>query len=301
MLDIERKRNGSSSFLKIINFYSRLRIKRQNEDNRYMLNFSFQPHISPPLVFERRSTLVSATDSSTASSVDDVSPKRIGTSRKGTRERKNKGKAHDYLNSMGDEYNKKYKKRSSRPRSGVRFGEVTIREYERVLGDCWDIPYGLGLGWDYVERPAFTLPVDDKEYRQSKIKLEKMIIKAKDILMASIRVKRKKLKSKGTIGTDSSSEVQQNRDTGVGTWRKKKDRRKKLKDSKNYEDNKLTTPKQREGLLINFGFSIHELNQSEVERQILRLEYLHWTRESNNTSPLFMARCLAEIEKMDAT
>jgi len=187
---------------------------------------------------------------------------------------------------------KTFKNRSRKRRSLVSFGGVTIREYERSIGDWWDIQYSLGLGWDYVERVAFPLPVVEEEYRQPGLKLEKLIARM-------LILKCKNFKSKGTIGADSSSKVQQKRDT-VGARRKKKGFGAKVKDSKSYEDPRLTS-QQRAEILINYGSSRKELNESEKERKILRLEYLNWKRDSNDSSPLFSARCLADIEAIHAS
>lgn len=210
--------------------------------------------MSPQLVFKQPTTTYSATDSSTASSTDDACPNTVGTSRKDAR----------------GLMIKTFKNRSMKRRRLVSFGGVTIREYERSIGDWWDIQYSLGLGWDYVERVAFPLPADEEDYRQPTLKLEKLLTR-----MLFLKC------MKGTIGADSSSKVQH-----LGA---------KVKHLKSDDDGRLTS-QQRVEILINYGSSREELNQSEKERKILRIEYLNWKRDSNNSSPLFSSRCLADIE-----
>mmetsp|Transcript_18340 Transcript_18340/g.42278 ORF Transcript_18340/g.42278 Transcript_18340/m.42278 type:complete len:235 (-) Transcript_18340:173-877(-) len=214
--------------------------------------------MSPQLVFKQPTTTFSATDSSTASSTDDACPNTVGTSRKDAR----------------GLMIKTFKNRSRKRRPLVSFGGVTIREYERSIGDWWDIQYSLGLGWDYVERVAFPLPADEEDHREPRLKLEKLIARM-------LLLKCKPLKSKGTIGADSSSKVQH-----LGA---------KVKHLKSDDDGRLTS-QQRVEMLINYGSSREELNQSEKERKILRVEYLNWKRDRKNSSPLFSSRCLADIE-----
>merc|ERR1712071_725409 len=70
-------------------------------------------------------------------------------------------------------------------------------------------------------------------------------------------------------------------------------------ESVSYEDHK-STPKLRQELLLNFGFTSEELKSSEAERKLLRLEYSHWTpRSSQNPSPLFLQRCLANYPRVE--
>jgi len=289
--------------------------------------------ISPPFSLKRASTTATATDSSTASSADNANGE---LQRKRTRQRdttttiNNQPRGVRY--NIGDSCATKSTKRSTismissssssssknnnnRPRkrsvpSSVSFGVVTVREYKRSLGDWWDIKHGLCLGWEYVDIPAVPLPddvVDENENkhknRGKESKLVTNIKKVQTKIIGMILVSRKKRNSMGTI----SVKLPQNKTDKavIRTRTKKKARRRKNTQSNNsnktptYEDNK-PTPKCREELLKSFGFSFHELDRSEAERKLLRFEHSHWTRMSQNPSPLFLQRCLAAEQEAAA-
>lgn len=190
-------------------------------------------------------------------------------------------------------------KRNRRERSSlhVNFGEVAIREYERSIGDWWDIQHSLALGWAYTDQPAAPLPEEEAYYRKERSAFTKMISKAREKLIAWMLVYRKKRRSRGLIVADSLSDVQQKIGKPRSRSTKRGERGRNIgrkNQNTSYEDNKSTSY-CREEVLINFGFSARELNQAEAERKILRLEYQKWSRERGNPSPILIQRCLADM------
>lgn len=273
--------------------------------------------ISIPLALKRTTTTASTTDASTASSVDDANPDGSGIPQKDKRQRDNQNGVninqnfkdsnsnsscitHNISNdSCKSSCNSKrtirsiVKDGSSRRSvdSSVSFGEVTIREYDRSIGDVWDIQHGLGLGWNYVDMPAVPLPNDDEESEDREAKIGKKIRKLKDIIQTRMLIKRKKRKSRGLIHADSLTDVQETKSKVGSNIKKMKARRKKRGYS--YEEKK-SSPQSRQELLQNFGFTSSELDVCERERQLLRVEYSSWTHYSRRNSELFLKRCLAD-------
>lgn len=249
--------------------------------------------ISHPLAFKRSSTTASATDSSLASSADDASPGISGKPQRNTRQRENQRTTNIIDRNT---INRNRPRRSVA--SCVTFGEVLIREYDRSIGDWWDKEHSLGLGWDYVDKPAVPVPDDDEENGKQKAKFQKSIMKAKSEIIALLLVSRKKRKSMGIILADPMVNLEQTT-AKIRISTKKKERRWKKTETKNmmpsYEDSKPTS-KHREKLLINFGYSSCELNLSETERKLLRIEDRCWTGQSRKPSPLFIERCLADVK-----
>ncbi len=259
---------------------------------------SNRANISTPLSFKRATTTASATDSSTASSVEDAVPNTFGTPPR--RSRRNTVRFRDCTDSSSKTNCSKSKtnkrNRQSRSRASVvSFGDVTVRVYDRSLGDWWDIPHGLSLGWEYKEMPAVPLSADH-DSTKNKSKLTKAISKAKAKLTAWFLVNRHKRNSTGIINGDDVFVY--DRKPTIRTKKREKRNAKKEKATRklSYEDCK-STPKNREALLKRFGFTSKELDDSEKERQLLRFEYSHWTC-SNSTRPstLFLQRCLADSE-----
>ena len=213
--------------------------------------------------------------------------------------------------SSGSNKKKNHRRRKRSVRSSVSFGVVTVREYKRSLGDWWDIKYGLCLGWDYVEHPAVPLPddvVDENENENNNHKNHnkrgrdsKLVTNMKKVqtqIIGMMLVSRKKRYSMGSISVKlkqkKTDKALVRTTTNQKEWRRKKTQSNNNDNNKapTYEDNK-PTPKCREELLKSFGFSSHELDRSEAERKLLRFERSHWTRMSQNPSPLFLQRCLA--------
>ena len=262
-------------------------------------NQSRGPKLSPPLSLKRAITTTSATDSSTASSIDDAGPGSCGKPQRKSRQWDNLSR--DYLGgncSCTESPNRKTAKRNRARRSAplcVTFGTVRVRAYERSIGDWWDVQYGLCLGWEYVDMPAVPLP-DDDESRNKASKLRKAVGKAKAKIIGWMLVSRKKRSSMGVISADSVVDVE-HKTSRARIRTKRRERRgetQKTNRKLSFEDCK-STAKCREELLKDFGFSSIELDQSEVERKLLRFEYSSWTRMSQKPSKLFLNRCLKDI------
>mmetsp|Transcript_27749 Transcript_27749/g.59317 ORF Transcript_27749/g.59317 Transcript_27749/m.59317 type:complete len:295 (+) Transcript_27749:212-1096(+) len=199
-----------------------------------------------------------------------------------------------------------WRHRSSR--SSVQFGDVTIREYNRSLGDWWDIQHGLGLGWEYVEQPAMPLPKEeDTSWGALKSKYN-TYWKMKNKLNAWILVNRKKRKSTGTIQANkvadpkirTSDNNNNNNNEGIKKKKRKRKRRRRRKKRKPSDTDEKSMAQMRAKLLMEFGFSDSELKLSEGERKLLHLEYRHWTqssaedRQGKKVSGLFAERFLAD-------
>ena len=108
--------------------------------------------------------------------------------------------------------------------SVVTFGDVQVREYERSLGDWWDVEYGLSLGWDYTEIPATPLPPDEDDANESVAKFKKNAKKAKAKVKAWFLVNRNRRNSLGTIDPKDLEEIVQISDKArVRSRSKKKD------------------------------------------------------------------------------
>jgi len=178
----------------------------------------------------------------------------------------------------------------------VSFGRITVREYHRSLGDCWDVAYGLGIGWDYYEHASAPIPNNDQDETIryiGKLRRNKMK-KVKSKITKMLLVNRNKMLSNGEIKAESIK--------GFGTSRMSK--KKKLL---HYEDQPCTTSIRKQ-LLQEFGYPTSELTLSESERVRLRFEYNMWmtrpikkmsfpTSSSNDDRPskLLIDRVLADI------
>ena len=252
--------------------------------------------ISPP----------SATDdSSTASSSDGASPGRRGQPPRKTRQRENQRRVHNDQSATNSNSttNCNTNNRNRRRRSSsVSFGEVTVREYDRSLGDCWDIQNGLGLGWEYYEHPAMPLPDEDEEAKHYVAKLRKnQVKKLRAKMTAWLLVSRNKRKSMGVIQADSLTDLRANDQKSIKNKNKSKSKTKNEK-VPSYQDNR-PTPKVREKLLKEFGFSSEEIHLSEAERKLLRIEYSTWTqtsapnRQNRKPSALLTERFLADFRE----
>mmetsp|Transcript_25195 Transcript_25195/g.55240 ORF Transcript_25195/g.55240 Transcript_25195/m.55240 type:complete len:325 (-) Transcript_25195:263-1237(-) len=307
---------------------------------------SIQFQISPPVALKRTTT---TTDSSTVSLSDDVNLDRHGKPRRLTGEGENKLK-HNQRRKIQIDHDESYNNnrdcskttsssngsRTKRP-SRVSFAGVTIREYNRSLGDWWDITNGLGLGWEYIEHPATPLLLDDDDKTKGKVaKLQRdqVVKKIRVMIRAWFMASRNKRHSMGGTGTstgtspedsvlnsdDASDESGRNNKnsstTTVITDKKNtQSKKKKSQTSKQKSDRKKrssscienkhsTTASFRKELLIKFGFVSEELDLSERERKILRMEYSHWTQASDldrsklKPSALFLERFLADVRDL---
>lgn len=269
------------------------------------LQRSRQPNISHALYLKRATTTTSATDSS--ASFSDTGPDYTTSPQSKIRQR------DQQPCSAIDSPKRKFVVQRNRPRKSmpkaVTFGEVTVREYGRSIGDWWDVQYGLSLEWEYRETPAVTLPQEDgKRGKRSILGMPFRIIKAKWTMY--VLMKRKRQNSRGVIGGDAAVVPHEKtcNEGKIKTIRRIRDLRKGSRtvaktqpktESVSYEDHK-STPKLRQELLLNFGFTSEELKTSEAERKLLRLEYSHWTPRSSQTpSPLFLQRCLANAPRAE--
>jgi len=232
--------------------------------------------ILSPFVFKRTTTTVS-TDSSQTVSSDAVATYSPGGSPTGTSCRQQRG--------GGEQQNRRFVHSNQSPshfnrnRNSVSFGEITVREYHRSLGDCWDIAYGLGIGWDYYEHALAPIPDEDQDetrryvgkLRRNKMKMVKSIITTKLLVNRNKMHSNGQIKAKSIKGFDTTQQTKTKLDT---TTKNKKSQKKK---SLHYDDHPCTTLIRKQ-LLQEFGYSTSELTLSESERVQLWFEYNMWMR-----------------------
>jgi hypothetical protein len=170
---------------------------------------------------------------------------------------------------------------NNRRKSSVSFGEVTVREYCRSIGDWWDIPNGLGLGWEYYELPSVSIPDEDQEETRRYIaKLRRdRVKKFKSKVKAMLLVNRNKLHSNGMIRAESITGL----DTSAKDLEKMARKKSKKNRSLNFDDKPCTSTKRKQ-VLIDFGYDSTELAKCESERQRLRFEYNMWMTRTKKKS-----------------
>lgn len=250
---------------------------------------SRQSAISLPFAFKRATTTISTTDSSTTSSMDGSAPRCEDKTRVKQR-RENQRRIDDSSKTNNRNSTIAPGRRRLSSCSTVSFGDVTVREYNRSLGDWWDIKNGLGLGWEYVQHPSVPLPYEDDDVKKQISKLRKnQVKKLKAKIDAWFLLSRKKRNSMGSIDPNAVVNLD-----GIKLERKNQPRKKDC-----YEDNKPTA-KVRGELLKQFGFTSEELNLSEAERKLLHMEYKLWTQTTDSNrrstpSDMFSERFLAGI------
>jgi hypothetical protein len=154
-----------------------------------------------------------------------------------------------------------------------------VREYDRTLGDCWDVPHGLAIGWKYHQHDPEPLPPQpestEQQQRQNKKKkqsrkgrpLQKLFQKLRlcrpfkpasesfppRLAKASLAMPRRKHYYKsGASLRDSSSTSAQGDDDRF--------------------DKNPTTSWQRYDILKEFGYSSQELEQAESQRERTKFE-----------------------------
>lgn len=266
-----------------------------------------QSDFSPQLSLKRPITIASVSDSS----IGDGGPESFSKPQKDTlsQEKQSRDQIDDNGSRSFYSSNLKTSKRNQMRRTGpsVSFGEVCVRKYDRSIGDWWDIQHGLCLAWQYTQMPAITLPSlpEDKSKTKKGGKAGKARFKVAATMVVGLLAARKKLETLKEIDTDVSVDETARRDQvkTVTTSKEKKIgkvKRGKTKTSRrrsSYEDCKPSS-KWREELLKEYGFSETELNDSEKERKLLRLEYSNWTSTSKRPSKLFVERCLADCSAM---
>eukprot|EP00537_Pseudo-nitzschia_pungens_P015280 CAMPEP_0172411304 /NCGR_PEP_ID=MMETSP1061-20121228/77326_1 /TAXON_ID=37318 /ORGANISM="Pseudo-nitzschia pungens, Strain cf. pungens" /LENGTH=231 /DNA_ID=CAMNT_0013147513 /DNA_START=541 /DNA_END=1236 /DNA_ORIENTATION=+ len=189
-------------------------------------------------------------------------------------------------------------------RKGVSFGNVTVREYNRSIGDWWDIPNGLGLGWEYVEHPSTQIEELTDEELAERARLKNLIRGVRYKISAYRLVLRYRCSSKGTIQVDKCSDESMGGETRSDRKRRERKllaRKKMRRQCLTWEDTNRTTSRLRESLLKNFGFTPEEMELSERERKLLRMEYTQWTQKARQQegqktpSKLFLERFVADI------
>ncbi len=268
-----------------------------------------QSDFSPQLSLKRPITLASVS----GSSIEDGGPESGSKTQKDTlpQEKQSRDQIDDNGSRSFYSSNLKTSNRNQLRRTGpshVSFGEVCVRIYDRSLGDWWDVQYGLSLAWQYTQMPAVPLPSlpEDKNKTKKGAKPGKSRFKVAATMVVRLLAARNKLETLKETDTDVSVDETTRRDKikTVSTSKKKKigkEKRGKTKTSRrrsSYEDCKPSS-KYREELLKEFGFSETELNDSEKERKLLRLEYSNWTSTSKRSSLLFVERCLAGCSAME--
>lgn len=247
---------------------------------------SRQSVISLPFAFKRATTLISSTDSftSSSSSMDGSAPCREDKTRVKQR-RENQRRIDDSSKTNNRKSTIPLGRRRRLSCSAVSFGDTTVREYNRSLGDWWDVQNGLGLGWEYIQHPSVPLPYEDNDVKKQAWKpRKKQVKKLKGKIDAWFLLSRKKRNSIGSIDPNAVVNLDRNNQS------RKKDC---------YEDNKPTA-KVRGELLKQFGFTSEELNLSEAERKLLHMEYKLWTQTTDSNrrskpSDMFSERFLAGI------
>ena len=163
----------------------------------------------------------------------------------------------------------------------VSFGDITVREYCRSIGDWWDVPNGLGLGWEYYELPSVPIPnVDQEETRRYIAKLTRNKVKKfKAKVKVMLLVNRNKLQSNGIIRAESITGL----DTSANNLEKKTRKKSKKRISLQF-DERPSTCTIRKQILIDFGYDSTELTECETERQQLRFEYHTWSTRTKKKS-----------------
>jgi len=178
---------------------------------------------------------------------------------------------------------------------------MTVREYNRSIGDWWDIPNGLGLGWEYVEHPSTQIEELTDEELAERTRLTNLIRRVRYKISAYRLVLRHRCSSKGTIQVYKCSDESMGGETRSD--RKRSERKKMRRQCLTLEDTNRTTPRMRESLLKDFGFTTKEMELSERERKLLRMEYTQWTQKALQQegqimpSKLFLERFVADIRR----
>ena len=260
-----------------------------------------QSDFSPQLSLKRPIILSSVADSSTAPLlVEDGSESCSKRQDKALPQEQQSGDEIDEIGTRSSYSSNLKTSKKNKPRRNrtarVCFGEVCVRKYDRSIGDWWDIQHGLGLAWEYAEMPAERLP----SLQEDKSKAKKPAKSGKSKFMRMLTLGNKQGEPK-EIDAGVSVDETARRGKGKRNSNEKKvgktkgGRTKTTRRRSSYEDCKPTA-KYREQLLTEFGFSETELEESEKERKLLRLEYLNWTPKSKRSSDLFAERCLASSE-----
>ena len=163
--------------------------------------------------------------------------------------------------------------------SGVSFDTVLVREYNRVLGDWWDVPNGLAIGWKYDEHEPEQLPkvavqeatCDHTKRRGRSFRniLQRLRLKTpKDppVPAAPARPLRRRILTTRRDSSSLSSSL-------TSSF------------SRRRYDKTPTTSSQRVDILQDFGFTSEELEEAELQRERTKFErYLMDNMPTCNTS-----------------
>eukprot|EP00751_Fragilariopsis_kerguelensis_P017334 CAMPEP_0170836550 /NCGR_PEP_ID=MMETSP0734-20130129/2248_1 /TAXON_ID=186038 /ORGANISM="Fragilariopsis kerguelensis, Strain L26-C5" /LENGTH=395 /DNA_ID=CAMNT_0011203587 /DNA_START=109 /DNA_END=1296 /DNA_ORIENTATION=+ len=189
----------------------------------------------------------------------------------------------------------------------VSFGDVTIRDYDRALGDCWDLTYGLGIGWKYLEHPTQPIPEEDpNEIQHYKAKIKRM---KKSKVKKSMTVMVRRLYCRCTNNKEKKEDNTIVITSRRGSIIEQITRRKSTTSLRNipthYQDQPCSVSTRKQLLKECGEYTSQELIISETERKRLRFEYNMWNsqqRQAHGTakkicyippSPLLLERVLA--------
>ena len=136
---------------------------------------------------------------------------------------------------------------SSTSISSVSFGSIHVREYNRSLGDCFDVSHGLAIGWEYADNEPMAIEELEPEGKKSK--------------KSVVRTVMGKLRLQSIPGRRRSKPLRYDSSTGQPISRKEK-----------RFDQKPTTIVERSAILQNFGYTWEDLAEAEEERARTKFE-----------------------------
>jgi hypothetical protein len=164
----------------------------------------------------------------------------------------------------------------------VSFHFIQVREYDRVLGDWWDVSNGLAIGWNYIQHEPLLLPKVGKETvdhytKRNHRRLQNFVQRLRSTTtrtkMAVSFHEKPRSPSSATVGLKipTLSFRESSPQTSPSTR------------NNNYDKNP-TTSSQRFESLLQFGFSSEELERAESLRERARFEKYLMEKMPNNTN-----------------
>eukprot|EP00751_Fragilariopsis_kerguelensis_P016952 CAMPEP_0170845396 /NCGR_PEP_ID=MMETSP0734-20130129/7553_1 /TAXON_ID=186038 /ORGANISM="Fragilariopsis kerguelensis, Strain L26-C5" /LENGTH=358 /DNA_ID=CAMNT_0011214197 /DNA_START=116 /DNA_END=1193 /DNA_ORIENTATION=+ len=169
----------------------------------------------------------------------------------------------------------------------VSFGNVTIRDYDRALGDCWDLTYGLGIGWKYLEHPSQSIPEEDpNEIQHYKAKIKRMKkSKVKKSMTAMVRRLYCRCTNNKEKKEDNTIVITSRRGSIIEQITRRKSTTSLRNIPTHYQDQPCSVS-TRKHLLKECGeYTSQELSISETERKRLRFEYNMWNSQQRQATP----------------
>jgi hypothetical protein len=147
---------------------------------------------------------------------------------------------------------------------GVSFDTVQVREYNRVLGDWWDVVNGLAIGWNYIQYEPLPLQkVEDKPTEHTTKRNDRPLHNIRRLRSTSPRTKMAVFRyGKSGAGTTNV----RNR-----SCRESSPCTSPSRSYKSY-DKTPTTSSQRFEILHQYGFSSEELGKAELQRERNKFE-----------------------------